>query len=96
MTTKWDIGDAVILQAIFKTSDGTLTNPTTTTLYIRDPSGNVTTVANGSLSTPSTGTKTYTLTLDEAGTWWYRFTGTGAVVASEEGSLIVRGRNVVP
>jgi hypothetical protein len=90
-----DIGDTVRLQASFRNFDGDLTSPTTTTLYIQDPSGVVTTVNNASISSGGTGVKYYDLAVDEAGTWWYRFKAAGNLVAEEEGSFRVRNRQVV-
>lgn len=95
MGDTYDIGDQVTVQATFRNTAGTKTNPTDTTLKYKDPSGNVTTVNNASLSTPSTGVKTYDIAVDEAGQWWYRFAGTGAVVAAEEGTFDVRPQQVV-
>lgn len=91
----YDIGDQVRVQASFRDLDGDLTNPTSTTLKYKDPSGNVTTVNNGDISNDGTGVKYYDITVDEAGQWWYRFSGTGAVVAAEEAFFTVRPQQVV-
>lgn len=95
MTDTYDIGDQVTLQATFRNLAGALTNPTATTLKYKDPAGNVTTVNDGDLTTASTGIKTYAVVVDEAGQWWYRFSGSGAVVAAEEGSFTVRPQQVI-
>ena len=94
MSHEHDIGDSVRLQAVFRDHDGTLTTPTTTTLKIKDPSGNVETVANGSLSTGTTGVKYYDYTVDEAGQWWFRFEASGNIVAVEEKEFQVKARQV--
>jgi len=95
MKEVYDIGDTVRMQATFRNLSEALTTPTTTTLYVQDPSGNVSTIANASLSSGGTGVKYYDFTVDEAGTWWYRFKAAGNMVAEEEGSFKVRNRQVV-
>ena len=94
MTDTYDVGDQVTLQATFRNTAGVLTNPTTTTLKYKDPSGNVTTVNDGDITSVSTGVKSYNVIIDEAGQWWYRFSGAGAVVAAEEQSFNVRPQQV--
>lgn len=81
MHEEFDLGTSVHLRATFRKRVAgvlTLTTPTTTTLKIKKPSGTVTTVNNASLTTESTGVKTYdTAATDEAGDWWVEFTGAG-------------------
>lgn len=91
---EYDIGDKVLLRVTFRDTDGDLTTPTTTTLRIMDPSGNVTVVNNASISTGGTGIKEYEHTVDEAGEWWYRFNGSGNIVAAEEATFRVRAQQV--
>ena len=83
---KYDVGDSVRLTAVF-TQNGANTDPTAVTAKHKDPSGNETTPAT---TNPNAGHYFFDLTIDEAGTWWYRFEGTGAVVAAAEGTLSVR------
>jgi hypothetical protein len=63
----------VTLTGTFKVA-GVLTDPTTAVCTVKDPSGNDTTPA---VSNPSTGVHTATVTLDEAGYWKVKWTGTG-------------------
>lgn len=93
MLDEYDLGAAVTVQATFRkrvTGVLTLTTPTTTTLRFKDPSGNTTTVANAALTTVSTGVKSYDIVTDEAGDWWYEFTGAGNMDAVKEGMFRVK------
>lgn len=94
MNDVYDIGDEVTMQATFRNEDGDLTTPTATTLRYMDPSGNVTVVNNAALTSGGTGIKKYAITVDEEGDWFFRFTGTGAVTAAEEGRFKVRPQQV--
>ena len=78
---EYDFGTTVTVRGAFKV-DSTPTDPTTVTLTVTDPSGDVTqyeypaTVARDSVGVFSKG-----LACPEAGEWVYSFTGTGAVAA---------------
>jgi hypothetical protein len=87
-------GDTVVLEATFNV-DGADTDPTTVELKVKRPSGTVDTYTSG-FGTPATGkrTKSYSNTSD-SGTYWYRWTGTGAAPGVEEGSFRVEPSNVV-
>ena len=83
---EYDINDTVTVRATF-TVDDVNTDPTTISLAVTDPSGNVAnyTYAGGTVTKDSTGVYSKGIVVDEAGEWVYTFTGTGTVVAS--GSL---------
>ena len=87
----YDVGDSSVLTATFTVS-GTNTDPTTVTLYVNDPSGNVSTYtySGATITKSATGIYTKTIDLDEAGTWLYRWETTGTAKAAEEGSLSVQ------
>ena len=87
MANIYDVGDGVRLSATFTVS-GTGTN-TTATLSLRDPSGNV---SNPSATSDGTGAYHADVILDEIGAWYYRWVGTGAVIAATEEHLFVRKR----
>lgn len=87
----YDIGDVVKLTGTFRDVDGDLANPTTVTLTVLEPDG---TTSTPSASSSSTGIYTATVTIDQSGTWRYRWEGTGDVVTAEEGSFDVRPRRV--
>lgn len=67
--------------------NGSPTNPTTTTLTITSPTNVVTTP---SASNPSTGLFTADVTCNEAGTWLYRWDGTGAATDMVTGTWEVQ------
>lgn len=67
------IGTAVIVQGTFTDSTGALATPTTRTLDYRDPSGNVATIAQGSIDVASTGVLEAAVPGDEAGVWRYQW-----------------------
>jgi hypothetical protein len=97
----YDIGDLWVAQSTF-TVGGVNTDPTTITVKQQTPSGAETTLASAvatsglnASSTPvaKTATGIYKLnpgiTLNEAGRWYVRFEGAGAVTASEEHEAVV-------
>ena len=87
MANVYDIGDGIRLTAAFSI-DGSGANPDTVTVTVMDPSGNKTTPAAGS-GTDGAYNVDSTI-VDEQGTWYYHFAGTGAVVAAGEGHFFVR------
>lgn len=71
----------------------TPTDPTTVVAKLSAPDGTVTTYTYGSsaeLTKTSTGVYLLTVTLNAAGLWWVRFTGTGAVKAAEDEAVLVK------
>jgi hypothetical protein len=86
--TLYQVGDVVPLQATFRTAAGSLSD-TTVAMEVRSPSGVVTTPT---ATRASLGVYTYNLTITEPGIWWYAFIGTGAVAATEQGSLVAETR----
>lgn len=95
MANVYDKGDQVRLTGTF-TVGGTATDPTTVTLKVKDPSGNVDTYtyALSQIAKSSTGVYYKDLSLDEAGYWYYQWAGTGAVESVDEDYLVVRARMV--
>src|SRR6266540_5929205 len=87
-----DIGDRKPLTATFTNAAGTATDPTTTTFKIQKPDGTVTIYVYGvdtQLVRDSVGNFHVDYTFDTAGLWHYRFEGTGAVTATQDGTVIV-------
>lgn len=87
MAKIFDIGDRVQLRCEFRNESDVLTDPTTTTLQIKDPAG------AESAPTPTSsvaGIWTYNLDVTLAGVYYYRFKGVGAVVAAAESKFEVR------
>jgi len=106
MKTSYDVGDTVVLIATFRARSISvttannepvvtypdLTDPTTVTLSVEDPSGNVAsyTYAAAEITQQATGIYYYEQAVDEAGTWQYRWVGTGDCAAAEEGEFVAR------
>ncbi len=82
-----DIGDLVRIGATFKSLAGVLVVPTAVVLTVVDPSDNESTPT---VSTPSTGAYQVDVSIDEAGTWEYRWAGTGSYQGAVEHSFFVR------
>lgn len=91
--TRFDIGDRVRMRAEFRDVDGFVADPTTVTLAVLRP-GDTESIDVGTAQ-DATGVYHGDHEPDTAGTWTYRFAGTGALVAAEEGTFAVRTR-VVP
>lgn len=93
--TTYDIGDQVLIQAVFAVS-GTATNPTTVTATIKAPDATITSHVGtiGGLTNPTTGTWQWLEAPSQTGTYAYSFTGTGAAAAYEEGRFYVRAKQV--
>lgn len=87
-TNTYDLNDSTCLTASFVSGSSAI-NPTTVTLKIKNPSNVISTIGMGFLNNPSVGTFGYQLTLNAVGQWWYRFEGSGNVIAADEKSLFV-------
>jgi hypothetical protein len=94
MSNIYDIGDSIRLTGTFRVS-GVLTDPTTVTLTVTDPSSNVSTYtyALAQVTNSSTGIYYYDLTVDEAGLWKTKWTGTGTCISVEEDVFYVRNKS---
>lgn len=95
MPDEYDLGNEVTVRAEFRIRVAgvlTLTTPTTTTLKYRKPDGNVITVNDASITTESTGIKTYDIPTsgESPGDWWYEFTGAGNMNAVKEGMFRIK------
>lgn len=90
MAAVYDVGDGIYIVATFRDLTGTAADPTSVTFRLKDPTGTVTTP---SVLTGSTGVYAAEFTVTRHGTWAYRWEGTGAVQAAEEGKILVRASN---
>lgn len=88
--TTYDVGDQVRLTGTFTNSNGAAAN-TTAVCTVRKPDG---TTSTPSVTDGATGVYTADVTLDQAGRWRYRWSGTGDVIAAGEDSFDVRRRRV--
>lgn len=82
----FDIGSEVRLIGTFTDIAGALADPTTVLVRIKDPDGNIT-VENPVRQ--SIGVYYQDLIISLAGIWYYRFEGTGNVVAAGDSSFSV-------
>ena len=92
MTNQYGIGARVRIETDepFRDLDGTPTDPSTVTVEYWKPSGTLTSSTSPS-SGASTGHFYLDITTDEAGTWFYKFKGTGSLIAApiRNGKFIV-------
>lgn len=97
MPNTYDVGDLVRVSGSFTDSDGTAVDPTTLTVYYKDPSGNVSELVNGTdtdVVKSATGNYYTDISIDEVGRWYYRFKGTGSAQAAGETFFLVRKLNI--
>ena len=88
---KYDIGDMARFKAMF-TAGQVAGDPTGIKIKIKSPSGTTTEYEYGTdaeVVKDEDGYYHCDFTFTEAGTWWYRWEGTGAVIAAEEASMQV-------
>ena len=93
MTTTYDYGDQVRVTCTFTNLAGSAADPTGITFKWRTPAGTTSSYVYGTdaeLVKSATGIYYVDLTLNVEGTWYYRFEGTGALVAADEGHLLVK------
>lgn len=89
----YHIGDLRRIAGAFKNDAGTATDPTTVRFEFLTPAGVKTTYVyptNAQLVKDSTGNYHVDLTLTEAGLWFYRWEGEGAVHEADEGEFMVQ------
>lgn len=91
-----DIGDRIEVTAVFTDIEGDAMNPSDVKFILRSPAGELTEYEDDAeeMAHPETGTFVMSIDPDESGLWRYRWEGTGAVVAAEEGMFYVRLRRV--
>lgn len=87
----YDVGDGVTLTAEFTNSAGAAADPTAVVATLLTPDGEVEELATAN---PEVGTYTASVTIAQEGRHRYRFEGTGALVAAEEGTFFVKKRRV--
>lgn len=88
----YDIGDKIRCSVWFRNQAGEPSDPTEVTFKIRTPDG---TVSEHSATRSEKGNYYYDYTITMPGVHYYRFEGTGDVVAAVEKSFTVRRSKVV-
>lgn len=88
-------GATVRVQATFQVDD-TDTDPTTVTLKVKDPSGNVDTYTYGAGEVTKSATGVYYKDImpDEVGHWVYRWIGTGTAAGVSEAIIEIEGSDI--
>jgi hypothetical protein len=82
----YQVGDSVRLTCTFTDLAGAVADPTAITCTVLNPAR---LRFAASVTRSATGIYYADVTLDSAGDWRYRWTGTGAIVAADEGILAV-------
>lgn len=94
----YDVGDVVVLEATFTTTDdNTDTDPNTVALTVRRPDGTLDEIDAGDIDNPAVGSYRHDYELEDGyppGTVHYRWEGTGTAAGAEEGAFVVRHRRV--
>lgn len=93
MPNVYDVGDLVRVSGVFTDVDDEDIDPTTVTFKFTDPLDNTTSytyVTDAEVVWDSKGHYHVDVSVDESGTWYYRWSSTGTGQAAEEGSLVVR------
>jgi hypothetical protein len=86
---KYIVGNIVVLSAKFLDATNTLIDPTTVTLYVRNPDYTVNTFVYNSSDIVKNGVGLYSYNLPniEYGYYTYRFEGAGNVVCAQNGQI---------
>lgn len=102
MTNLYSTGADVRVSVAFTDINNQPGDPTTITLRVRDPLGNITVsvFAASNIVKDSTGNYHFDVTLPltsaaAAGAWYYRWEGTGSVTATSEGEFLVQPSKIV-
>lgn len=88
-TRTYDVGDTVRAKVTFKVG-GVLTDPATVAFSFKDPAGSVTNQQAGNIVKDSTGNYHSDFTVNAAGSWYYRWVGTGPASGAAEVRVQVR------
>lgn len=96
MANTYDMGEKVKITGTF-TLNGEPADPATVRIYYKDPSGTIVTKTYGvdpEIAKESSGVYSFSISLDEAGSWYYRMDDGGNNVAAE-GQFQVRISNLI-
>lgn len=90
---QYDVGDLVTVSAEFRSRAGVLTDPTTVVVKYQAPDTTETSKTYGTdveVVKDSTGCYHLDIDVTAAGTWYYRFNGSGAIQAAGEQSFFAK------
>lgn len=90
--TVYDVGDLIRSSVTFTDFGGAAADPTTVVFKYEKPDGTVTSITYPAVGTAKDSTGVYhaDVTITAAGSWWFRWTGAGAVVAATEEPVFVQ------
>ncbi|HLY78211.1 MAG TPA: hypothetical protein VKQ70_02485 [Caulobacteraceae bacterium] len=92
----YEIDTLVKVASSFTEVTGSAVDPTTVTLYIRDPSGALATVPMGALSHDAVGVFSYPINASVSGVWTYKFQGAGNVeTTSPDTTFLVQSSRLI-
>lgn len=92
----FELGNIVQMNVQFVDSNGTPADPDTVTLRVKNPDNTVSVYTYpATVEKVGTGDYFYQITTDQAGVVFYRWEGSGAVVATGEGQFEVTPSNVL-
>jgi hypothetical protein len=92
----YEIDTLVKVASAFVQAGGGGVDPTTVTLYIRDPTGAETTVPMGALSHDAAGVYSYPINANVSGYWTYKFQGAGNVeTTSPDTKFLVQSSRLI-
>jgi hypothetical protein len=90
MANEYDIGDLIRIQGTFTDANNDAVDPDVVTVKYKDPSGTITT--DTSPTNSAVGVYHVDVSVDESGTWHYRFAGTtsgGGLQGAEDSLFLV-------
>jgi len=89
----YDVGDLIRCSVVFATIAGVDTDPTTVIFRYQDPSGNITVWTFGvdvEVVQDAVGRYHADVSIDEEGSWFYRWEGTGVLQGAGESTFLIR------
>jgi hypothetical protein len=87
----YDVGDTITVQVAFTDQNGAAADPTSVTIKIEDPAGNITSYTGGQLThTGGTGIYSIAFAISLSGRHHTRAVGTDPIAIAIEGSFNVR------
>ena len=95
----YNMGNNIRCSVSFRNLAGALANPTVVTFRYQDPSGNETILTlppDAAIVNDGTGQYHSDITIDEEGLWYYRWEGTGALIAAAEFYFQIRDSEFTP
>jgi hypothetical protein len=92
VANRYVTGNLVRLWVSFRNEVDAPQDPTTVTLRVQDPSGQVSVYETLELTKTSVGEWEYRLPAELEGDYSYRWEGTGALTAAEEGMFVAETR----